>query len=154
MNEESGRVVRVDGPWAWVETERVSTCGGCAARSGCGTSVLASVLGRRTTRVRAINQAGAVPGDRVNVAVRDGQIVRGSLAVYGLPVVLMIVFAMVGKGMTQGEGGSILMGMAGLAAGFAWVRYLSSRASQDPDHQPVVVGLIPSEGLGPRPGTH
>ena len=148
MNEESGTVVGVDGPWAWVETERMSTCGNCAARGGCGTSVLSSVLGKRTTRVRAINKAQAEPGDRVTIAVRDGQIIRGSIALYGLPIVLMIVFAMVGEGITQGEGGPVLMGLVGLAAGFAWVRHLSRRVSLDPEHQPVVIGLAPLGGSG------
>jgi sigma-E factor negative regulatory protein RseC len=95
-----------------------------------------------------MNKAQAEPGDRVTIAVRDGQIIRGSLALYGLPIVLMILFAIVGEGMTQGEGGPVLMGLAGLVTGFAWVRHLSRRVSQDPEHQPVVIGLAPLNGSG------
>lgn len=142
MNEESGTVVGVDGSWAWVETERSSACGSCAARSGCGTAVLSKVIGRRMTRVRAINRAEAVPGDRVTIAISDGELVRGSLLVYGLPLVLMITAAIAGDGMTPGETGPVLMGLAGLAAGFGWLRFHAKRISRDPARQPVITRLL------------
>ncbi|MBT8117314.1 MAG: SoxR reducing system RseC family protein, partial [Gammaproteobacteria bacterium] len=36
MLEETGRVVAIDGEYAWIESERTPSCGGCAARRGCG----------------------------------------------------------------------------------------------------------------------
>ncbi|UCE90683.1 MAG: SoxR reducing system RseC family protein, partial [Pseudomonadota bacterium] len=44
MIEELGVVGACEGEYAWVQMERRSTCGRCAARQGCGTAVLAKVL--------------------------------------------------------------------------------------------------------------
>ena len=52
MIEESAQVVAVEGAsgeYVWVETQRQSTCGGCAANQACGTATLAKVLGTRPT---------------------------------------------------------------------------------------------------------
>jgi sigma-E factor negative regulatory protein RseC len=87
MIEENGQVVKVeDDGMVWVETRRQSTCGACADRQGCGTSVLASVLGQRQAPVRVINSIGAVAGDQVVIGVPESGLLRGSLAVYAVPL--------------------------------------------------------------------
>ena len=78
MIEESGMVVAVKGDFAWIESERKSTCGACAVRKGCGTAAIARVLGQRRTRLRVVNSVHAGVGDDVVVGISESGLVRGS----------------------------------------------------------------------------
>lgn len=88
--EEHGVVVAVDGEWATVRVERRSTCGSCAARSGCGNGVLADVLGRRALELRIATVAGLKPGDRVVLGLRDQALVSGAVTMYLFPLAGLI----------------------------------------------------------------
>lgn len=147
MIEEHAVVVATEGEFAWVETERKSTCGSCAARKGCGTGVLAKVVGRRMTQVVALNRAGAAAGETVVVGIDERSLVRGSLAVYALPLLALFAGALAGEfwlGPAMGDLGAILGGVGGLLTGLAWLRRFSRRSQTDPRYQPVVL-----RSLGP-----
>ena len=145
MIEETGRVVAVRDGLALVEAERKSVCGSCAVNKGCGTAVLGKVLGTRRNRVAAVNTIGAEVGETVVLAIEEDALVRGSLAVYGLPLLLMLalgfgveqVFAL--GGILTAETGAILGGLGGLALGFLILTRLSAAMRRDPRYQPRVV---------------
>lgn len=138
MIEEDAVVVATEGEVAWLETERKSTCGSCAVRKGCGTGVLANVVGRKLTRVVALNPVGAHAGDRVIVGIDERSLVRGSLAVYALPLLTLFVGALAGEAL-WGEPGAMAGGVAGLVAGLAWLRRFSRRCRTDTRFQPVIL---------------
>lgn len=144
MIEETGWVVQVDRDGAaWVETERRSTCSGCGLKNGCGSGVLAQVLGRRRSQVRAHNLAGAGVGDQVLLSLQENALLRGSLAVYLVPLLLMFGGALLGEhlegaGGPRGEAAALLLGAIGLAAGFAWVARFARAVAGDPRYQPVI----------------
>ena len=71
MIEEQGEVVEVQGEFAWIESERTTTCGSCAVRKGCGTSAIAKVLGQRRVRLRVLNRIDARVGDRVVIGIAE-----------------------------------------------------------------------------------
>jgi sigma-E factor negative regulatory protein RseC len=148
MIEEQARVLAVDGDVAWVETQRQSTCGSCAANKGCGTSVLAQVLGRRRTRVRVINPIGARVGDQVVLGIEEGALVRGSAALYGLPLLSLIAGALVadwvGPAGVNADLRAILGGTLGLAAGLWFMRRFADAARYDRRYQPVVLRRLPA----------
>jgi sigma-E factor negative regulatory protein RseC len=146
MIEETGQVVKVeDDGMVWVETRRPSTCGACADRQGCGTSVLASVLGQRQAPVRVINSIGAVAGDRVVIGVSESGVLRGSLAVYAVPLAGLFIGALAGHYL--GDGGipryadlwELLGAAAGFTAGLAWLRRFSRATGRDERYQPVIL---------------
>lgn len=138
MIEEHAVVVATEGEFAWLETERKSTCGSCAVRKGCGTGALANVVGKKLTRVVALNGVGAQAGDRVVVGIDEASLVRGSLAVYALPLLALFVGALLGQVWLQ-EAGAMGGGLAGLLAGLAWLRRFSRRCRTDPRFQPVIL---------------
>lgn len=146
MLEETAQVVRVEDGEIWVETERKSTCSSCSAQNGCGTSVLARVLGRRRTQIRVLSDLALKPGDRVTIGIREQALVRGSLAVYAVPILLLLLGALVGElGARQflwqnGEPASVILGIAGLAAGLFWLKSFTRRIRDDGQYQPVVLG--------------
>jgi sigma-E factor negative regulatory protein RseC len=152
MLEETAQVVAVQGTEVWVETERRSSCSSCAANSGCGSAALAKVLGQRRSRVRALSPIALKVGDRVVIGVCERAVVRGSLAVYALPVVMLLVGAVIGElGARQflwqnAEIASLVLGMAGLAGGLWWLRAFSRRIRHSPDYQPVVLRRLAKPG--------
>ena len=120
MLEESGQVVDLDGDFAWIESERRSTCGSCTARTGCGTGVIAKVLGRKRIRLRAVNRIDAAVGDHVVIGIAESGVVRGSLAVYAVPLATLLGGAIVGQlvGLYLLQTANDLPSIAGAAGGF------------------------------------
>lgn len=145
MIEEKATVVDVEGQFAWVETQRQSTCSACSANKGCGTATLSKVLGQKRTRVRVLNDLGARPGDNVIVGLQEGALLRGSLAIYALPLLMLFGGALFGAVLAEGfgfeytEGKRIVFAFAGLAAGFYAVKRFSNRVSSDERYQAVVL---------------
>ena len=145
MLEEQGTVSHIEDPYAWVETERNSSCASCAARSGCGTAVLAKVLGRRPAKVRAINRIGARAGDRVVLGLAERALLQGSAAVYLVPLGAMMVAAGVGEwlasdlALAAAEALSVVAGLLGLGAGLVWLRRFSRRVRDDVRYHPVLI---------------
>jgi sigma-E factor negative regulatory protein RseC len=158
MIEESGKVVDVEGGFAWVESERTSVCGGCAARKGCGTSAIARVLGQRRTRLRVVNRINARVGETVVVGISESGLVRGSLAVYAAPLAGLFAGALVGHfaGNYLLANGSDLLAVAGALTGFIlallWLKRFSQTTEKDDAYQPVVLRVQMPVVAGHRGG--
>jgi sigma-E factor negative regulatory protein RseC len=147
MIEEVGQVVDVQGEFAWIESERTTTCGNCAVRKGCGTSAIAQVLGQRRVRLRVLNRIQARVGDEVVIGISESGVVRGSLAVYAAPLFGLFAGALAGQvlGNSVLEMQSDLPAVAGAIAGFvaalAWLKRFSRDRENDAAYQPVALRL-------------
>ncbi|HKK05729.1 MAG TPA: SoxR reducing system RseC family protein [Gammaproteobacteria bacterium] len=145
MIEETATVVERSGEFAWVETQRQSTCSACSANKGCGTGVLSRVLGQRTARMKVLNPIGAQVGDSVVVGMHEAALIRGSLAVYLAPLIAMLVCAVVGQnlagqiGSANPEPLTIAFGIGGLVLGGVWLRRFTRRIRDDQRYQPVIL---------------
>ncbi len=158
MIEETGTVVKVESGYAWIETERRSTCGSCSANKGCGTATLARVMGQRRTRVRALDPLEVKPGERVVIGLEEAALVRGSLAVYTVPLLGLLAGALFGDFMAQQllvasrDGMSILFGAAGALLGIGWLRSFSRRIYNDRRYQPVILRRLETGVFAVRSG--
>ncbi|MEN8169593.1 MAG: SoxR reducing system RseC family protein [Pseudomonadota bacterium] len=135
MIEESALVVATEGEDAWVETSRRSSCGSCEAK-GCGTGTLSQVLGRRSQRLRVKNPIAAVAGERVVLGISESALIKGSLAVYLVPLLALMSGGLLGELMAsqlmmQGEGITILFALASLGLSLLWLRRFNRRAVND-----------------------
>lgn len=154
MIEEQATVTQLEDGFAWVETQRQSACGSCAANKGCGTASLDRLLGRRTARLRALNQAGARAGDRVVIGLREGALVQGSFAVYMVPLLALGAGAILGDtlagqlGAGAGDAYAALFGGLGFLLGGLWLRGFSRRVARDPRYQPVILRVEPTVRRG------
>lgn len=145
MIEETGKVIDIQDDYAWVETARVPACNACSVRRGCGTSALASVFGRRKADIRVRNVIAAAVGDRVVIGIPESGLVRGSLAVYAMPLAGLFAGALAG----HFTGGALLPGqtdlpailgaVGGFTAGIYWLRHYSRTSGQDERYQPVML---------------
>lgn len=143
MIEESGTVVATAGEDAWVETSRGSSCGSCSAK-GCGTGALSEVLGRRTQQLRVKNPIGAARGDRVVLGIDESALLRGSLAVYLVPLLALLGGGLLGESVTRslgigGEGATILSALAALSLALWWLRRFNRRAAGDSRYHAVIL---------------
>ncbi len=144
MLEENARVIRVDAGDVWVETRRRSTCSGCAASNSCGTGVLSRVLGRRNPALRVVASEPLQPGDEVVIGIEESALVQASLAVYLVPLVLLLGGGLAGvyaraQGLVDGEGLSVLLAVLGFVGGLRWLDRFTRRVRLNSRFQPVVL---------------
>ncbi len=148
MIEETAVVSAVEGGYAWVETQRKPACAACNLNKGCGTSVLAKVLGAKRSRLRVLNRHALKPGDVVVIGIEETALVRGSLALYAFPLLVMFLGAGLGFAIFQGmdaeysDGWQILFSLAGLAGGFLLLRRFTAGWHRSRHYQPVVLRRI------------
>ena len=103
MIEEKARVIAIENGQLLLEAETRTACNACTARQGCGTSVLSKWIGRRFTRFQAPNTVNARVGDEVVVGLAEGAMLKGSVLVYLLPLLAMIVFALLADSLIPAE---------------------------------------------------
>lgn len=153
MLEEKALVVAIDGSDVWIETQRRSSCGSCSAQGACGTSVLSKVMGQRRSRMRVLSDIPLRVGDEVVIGIREQALIHGSLAVYAVPIVLLLLGALTGRLgaekwlWSNAEAASVVLGVAGFAAGLLWVRRFTDRIRNDGRFQPVVLRRTSSPEL-------
>lgn len=124
MIREVGEVRAVAGSFASIAAERKTSCDVCELKTACGVALLGNLFGRPTATVRALNLADADIGDRVEIAFDERQLLRGSVAVYIMPLLCMMGCALAAqKLLGSTDSTTALAGFAGLIAGFVLLRY-------------------------------
>lgn len=88
--EEVGVVKDVIGPKAIVTVQRQSGCDSCPGGSVCK-------LSGNEAEIEAVNEANAKAGDTVRIAFRPYTYLKGTVFVYGIPSIMLIIGAIVGK---------------------------------------------------------
>lgn len=89
MIEELAVVTRTAPGQVWIKSLQSSGCGGCMQQAGCATATLAKLLPTREFAVAC--ELSLQPGDKVRVAIDDSFLLVGSLLMYLLPLVVMLV---------------------------------------------------------------
>lgn len=131
--EQTARVIDVEGEFALVEPVRTDSCGGCSAKAACGTSLVASLLGRRNAPVRVINSVGARRGDSVILGLPESALTQGALLLYILPLATMLAAALLMQWAASAvpglatEAAAIGGGFLGLAGGLLAMARLGRR---------------------------
>ena len=87
MVNEEGIVERVAAESAWVRIEKSGACASCSSRGAC------HALSEREMLVEVGNRLGAGPGDRVELSVPSGSLLKLSVLVYFVPVLALVVGA-------------------------------------------------------------
>lgn len=148
MIEERAQVTAVDPPYALVVTQRTSSCGSCSAK-GCGTGALSQLFAARSQELRVLNPIGARAGEQVLLGLEEGALLRGSLAVYIVPLLAMIAGGAFGEAMApslaltqNSEYLSLPAACTGLVAGFLWVRRFGRRMMNDPRFMAVILRRV------------
>lgn len=154
MITEIGRVLDVEGDWAWVACRRQVECARCAEGRGCGGGVLGRLLGDRLHKVRAATGVVAVqPGDQVLIGLGEDAVLRAAAAVYLVPLLLSLAGGVAATGLTGGGDPAGIMGaVGGLLLGLGWARGYSRRNAANASLQPVILRHSDGAGCGSRAG--
>lgn len=139
---ETGRIVSIESEGLWVETIRKTTCGSCKAQSGCGQSLLNKwdghtsyiwvLLDGRDHNLYSL-------GDEIQLGIPEEVVAKGSLLVYMVPVVSLVIFTAIAHTQFSNEAVTALSGFVGLLFGGVIVRWHSWRNRYNRDLQPVLV---------------
>jgi len=127
MLSESGRVIAVEADGVWVETLKLSACGQCRARHGCGQKLLATAESNLSC-IKALfpnDMYWPQPklGDAVHIGIEEGALVLGALLSYGIPLLLMLLFVGMVAQLQVAEVFVALAALVGLVLGGLIVRW-------------------------------
>ncbi|MEJ2190797.1 MAG: SoxR reducing system RseC family protein [Nitrospirota bacterium] len=141
MEQEVGLVTGIEGVHALVTVEKKSVCEHCTA----GTCILTD----DGAVIEAFNKAQAKVGQRVRVALTPYTYVKGSIMVYGLPALALIIGAVLGKEVLSpyfssmdSDGVSAIFGFLFFALSFVLVKLWSMRAQKSVQYKPVVEEIL------------
>ncbi len=142
MLEERERIVAVDNEVVWVETIQLSTCGSCAAKKGCGQSLLAS-LGAKPNVLRVLLPTGKSGDYRLDqpiiIGLPENIVIKTSLLLYMLPLCSMLAGSAAAHNYFGNELFTIAMALAGLFLGAVVINLYSHKYRGDPRFQPVII---------------
>lgn len=139
---ESGRIVSIEAEGVWVETIRQSACGSCQAEKGCGQRLLNKWDGHTSyiwVLLEGRDPAQYALGDEIQIGIPEEVVAKGSLLVYWVPIIALVVATAVAHQQFAHEGITTLAGFAGLILGGLIVRWRSWHTRLNPDLQPVLV---------------
>lgn len=151
MIEENAIVVAIEGEHALLQTQRKSACQSCSVKQGCGTSVLAKVVGRRSSQILVRNTLAAEVGDELVIGIDDNALVKGSLLIYAIPVILLLTGALIGEFWARAnnmdtELASIIAGFSGFIFSLLLIRYVLSRTRLQSDIKPHMLRMARKAG--------
>lgn len=144
MLEEEGRVTGVEGIYAYVAARPGSSCDGCSQKAAC------HVLGGSGDMIiKAINEARAMVGDSVIVAVSSKSFLKASAVIYLLPVAALIFGGLLGRSLAphldiniKAETVSAIFGFSSLAVSFIAVKFLSSWIGENRKDQARIIKVL------------
>jgi sigma-E factor negative regulatory protein RseC len=144
MLEEIGTVISIEGHHARVSVPKKSSCEGCTA----GTCS----AGEQSMEIDALNKAGAVIGQRVRVLVHTYAYMKGSMIVYGIPAIFLVIGAVFGKEiMTRffpsrdSDILSAFFGFSFLLASFILIKFWSQKQAIKAESTPVIEEILDQE---------
>lgn len=142
--EERGLVKELRGSYALVKVIRQGS--GC---EGCPGGALCKSTGDDEAVIEALNEAGAREGDTVKIVFRSLSYLKGIMLVYGLPAIMLVVGAVLGKELLSPllpekdpDALSALLGFVLFILSFILVKVISARIQKGQRYMPVIIEII------------
>ena len=149
MAIEQGVVTRLnaggDPPTVWLKIERTGACESCSTRHSCNVG-----KGGQTDEVEAVNTVKARIGDRIQVTMETGSLMKATFLLYLFPILCMLAGGMFGHGISlsldiQGSVLPVLLSLAFFAAAMVLVRLKGRRMAMKSDYRPRILRIIGHE---------
>lgn len=141
MLEMRAIVIEVQGEEAFVQPSG-GGCGHCSSEGGCGSGTLSKLFCSDKPRMFKVhNHAQAKAGDEVQVSLPDGELLRGAMKLYVLPLILLLAGGISGgivAGDVQNRDVYAVVGAGiGLLLGF-----LMAKLSPSQMNRPVAISIV------------
>lgn len=124
-----------------------SGCGSCNARAACGSYAL-SKLGPNTEHELELEiEQPLVSGQKVEVGIPEGSLLRSAMLVYLTPLLGLFIFAGLAQFLGTEQFWVAISGIAGGFIGFFTARKLAKHLQEEAAFQPVIlqIGLPPGD---------
>ena len=144
MLTEIGQIVTLDGRYALIDVQRKSSCQSCAAKSGCGTSILSRFFEKRFSFVRAVNDVQASEGDVVELELNESALVFMTFWTYLFPILFMFSVILFATWFSDNSSLASIFGVAGLIAGIYISRRFVRRRLDEKQLHPVISKIVNS----------
>ena len=142
MLEETGIVTKVEGNMARVLVQKKSACDGCSVEGACKSTP-------EGMEIEALNAVHAKVGQRVKIMMTTGEYLKGTMIVYGIPLIIFIAGAILGKNIGEKYFTDMNSDMIAAVTGFVslvlslagarlWSRKMESRA----EYKPVIEEIM------------
>jgi len=142
MIEETGVVIKTEGVTAKVAVHKRGTCEGCAAQGVCETT-------EGGMEIEALNPVNAKVGQTVKISIKPSVYLKGTMLVYGIPLVALIGGAIIGKNIGEKYINDIssdliaaITGFGALIISFFGIKIWTRNAETKTEHKPVIEEII------------
>jgi sigma-E factor negative regulatory protein RseC len=145
MIQENAIVVSIDKDIVSLEIVRNKPCGLCGQSRGCGISIWGRLFGHRPNLFKAQNTVNAEVDQVVVVGVEESALLWSSFAVYGIPLALLILGAILGSTVffnaLYADRNTAFGAVTGLFIGYLWLKGHNQGSRLDARYRPVILGL-------------
>lgn len=153
MAIEQGVVIRMGSQGtatAWVKTVRASACEACASRDSCNPGGKSN-----DQEVEAINTVGAKVGDRIQLMVGTGAVLKAIFLLYLFPIICMLAGGTLGDWMAPRLGlhhsvASAIMALLLFVLALFFVRMNGRRMARKEAYRPKIIRIL-RNGNGKQP---
>lgn len=142
MITEPATVVKIEKDAIWVQARQKTACGSCSAEKGCGQNLLAEWASKQTLLkidTQGQDYSAFKLNDQVLVGVPENVVVKGSLHLYFLPLLTLILGAACGHYIFRNDSGTALVAILGLLFGGYIAARRSRKFRQETDFQPILM---------------
>lgn len=145
MIQETAIVIRIDQDIAHLEIIRNKPCGLCGQTRGCGISIWGRLFGHRANVFKVRNTVNAQVDQVVKVGVEEDALLWSSFAVYGIPLALLMMGAVLGSSIfaddLHADRNTALGAAIGLFIGYVWLKVHGQGSTLNARYRPVILGL-------------
>lgn len=139
MVTEKGMVIKIDSQGTWVKTSRSSACEGCSSRGSCHTQ-----SGSGDMEVNALNDIGAVVGDRIVLGIATGSLLKATFLLYVFPILALMVGAFIGHAVAvnfkiDSTHMAVLCGLVFLGCAVLLMRNRANRLAANDAYRPKII---------------
>jgi sigma-E factor negative regulatory protein RseC len=122
MIRERAEIIAMHDDYLTVSTELKSGCGGCAQQNSCGAGIISKAFADRRAQFIVQRPAGLTlaVGEQVELALPQAMLTRFSLWVYGAPLLVLLLVALMGQLMLGWSEGYVIIS-ALVSFGFSFV---------------------------------
>lgn len=115
-------VIKIDGGFMTVKADFSGTCTSCSVKKGCGSGILADLLGRRDELIMPLKN-GAVVGGFVSLEVSSKLLFLQAFILYILPLLSLFLFGFLASIIfPEQELLQVIAGLFGLVLVLLWVK--------------------------------
>lgn len=144
MVEETGLVTKIDGVMAKILVQKRGACEGCAVRGVCEPS-------EEGMEIEALNPVQAKVGQKVKVSIKPQAYLKGTIFVYGLPLLSFIAGVIIGKNIGEtyfkeisSDLVSFILGFAAFIISFLIVKAWSKKIETKIEYKPIIEEILNS----------